>query len=138
LTVLLQELERKKLGQADRPRASTAKVRGRHVPAAIRREVWARDGGRCGFVGTQGRCAERGFLEFHHVIPFAEGGLTTVDNLQLRCRAHNAHEAAQHFGPSMFRESSIDFSSVRTELAVCASSSCGDCDYSRRFSLLDD
>jgi hypothetical protein len=45
-------------------------------------------------VGTHGRCSERGFLEFHHVIPFADGGETSVANLELRCRAHNQHEAA--------------------------------------------
>ena len=45
--------------------------------------------------GTTSRCAETGFLEFHHVIPFAAGGTATVDNLELRCRAHNAHEARE-------------------------------------------
>ncbi len=43
--------------------------------------------------GTRGPCAERGFLEFHHMTPFAEGGEATVANLQLRCRAHNQYEA---------------------------------------------
>lgn len=99
LTLLLHELERKKLAHVERPRQEArANVRGRHVPAAVRRAVWARDGGQCAFVGTAGRCTERGFLEIHHVIPFAEGGPTTVDNLQLRCRAHNAYEAKAYFG----------------------------------------
>jgi len=39
-----------------------------------------------------------GFLVFHHVVPFADGLKTTVANLQLRCRAHNAHEAERRFG----------------------------------------
>ena len=101
LTVLLQDLERRKLAQVERPRQATSSTaRTRHVPAAVRREVWERDDGRCAFVGTNGRCDERGFLEFHHVIPFAEGGATTSDNLELQCRAHNAHEASEHFGPA--------------------------------------
>lgn len=54
--------------------------------------MWARDGGRCAFVGADGRCNEVGFLEFHHVTPFAVGGATDAENLQLRCRAHNAYE----------------------------------------------
>jgi hypothetical protein len=66
--------------------------------------VWQRDDSRCAFVGTEGRCAERGFLEFHHVVPFAEGGAATADNIQLRCRAHNAYEAEQFFGPLVARE----------------------------------
>lgn len=36
--------------------------------------------------------------------PFAEGGETTVENLELRCRAHNAYEAAQYFGAAFSRE----------------------------------
>jgi hypothetical protein len=74
------------------------------VPAAVRRDVWVRDEGRCAFVGTHGRCHERSFLEFHHVEPFADGGATTAGNLQLRCRAHNAYEAMLYFGPSVVRE----------------------------------
>jgi hypothetical protein len=58
----------------------------------VKREVWARDGGQCTFVGAAGRCTERGFVEYHHLIPFADGGETDVSNLQLRCRAHNAFE----------------------------------------------
>jgi hypothetical protein len=53
---------------------------------------------RCAFVGTDGRCRETGQLEFHHVVPFARGGPTSAANLQLRCRAHSAFEAAQEFG----------------------------------------
>jgi hypothetical protein len=110
LTVLLQDLERRKLAQVERPRQATSSpARSRHVPAAVRREVWKRDDGRCAFVGTNGRCDERGFLEFHHVIPFAEGGATTSANLQLRCRSHNAHEANEYFGASLLRERSIGY-----------------------------
>ena len=106
LTLLLRDLERTKLARAVRPGSSalSATHGSRHVPAAVRREVWARDAGQCAFGGVQGRCVERGFLEFHHVIPFADGGETTTDNLQLRCRAHNAYEAKQYFGASFLRE----------------------------------
>ena len=54
---------------------------------------WQRDRGRCRFEGLRGRCAEAGFLEYHHVVPFAEGGETSANNLELRCRAHNQYEA---------------------------------------------
>jgi hypothetical protein len=61
--------------------------------------VSRRDGERCTFVGEGGRrCSERGFLEFHHVMPFAVGGLSTVANLALRCAAHNRYEAALYYG----------------------------------------
>ena len=45
-----------------------------------------------------GRCRETGFLEIHHVVPYAAGGQTVVENLELRCRAHNAYEADLYFG----------------------------------------
>lgn len=70
----------------------------RHIPAAVKRQVWTRDEGRCAFVGTAGRCTETAFLEFHHRIPFAEGGEAMTANIELRCKAHNNHEARQWFG----------------------------------------
>ena len=41
----------------------------RHIPASVKRDVWRRDEGRCAYVGREGRCTERGFLEYHHVRP---------------------------------------------------------------------
>lgn len=72
--------------------APSSTRRSRHVPAAVRRVVWSRDQGRCAFVGERGRCTETGRLEFHHLVPFADGGPTSAENLALRCRAHNAYE----------------------------------------------
>jgi hypothetical protein len=105
LTLLLKKAERTKLAAAVRPRVRVpAKGPSRHIPAAVKREVWARDAGQCAFVGTNGRCTERGFLEFHHVVPFAAGGLATTENIQLRCRGHNGYEAELFFGPLFARE----------------------------------
>ncbi len=98
LTLLIADLSKTKFAAADRPRTGReVKRRSRHVAAAVRREVWRRDGGRCAFRGDQGRCRETGFLEFHHVVPYAKGGATTSENLELRCRTHNAYEAEQQF-----------------------------------------
>jgi 5-methylcytosine-specific restriction endonuclease McrA len=94
LTVLVEQLERTKLASTRRPKITpTPTATSRHVPAAVKRAVWERDGGRCAFVGADGRCGETGCLEFHHTVPFAAGGRTDVENLQLRCRPHNAYEA---------------------------------------------
>jgi hypothetical protein len=51
-------------------------------------------------------CSETGFLEFHHVVPYAKGGEATPSNIELRCRAHNAYEAEQQFGTLFVREQS--------------------------------
>jgi hypothetical protein len=70
----------------------------RTIPAAVRRQVRVRDGDRCAFVGPEGRCTEKGLLQFHHVIPFADGGTATVENIELRCAPHNRYEADEWFG----------------------------------------
>jgi hypothetical protein len=100
LAALLQDLAKKKFAAAENPRPSRGTAPGsRHVPAEVKRAVWLRDLGRCAFVGTEGRrCAERGFLEFHHVQPYAAGGEASVGNVQLRCRRHNDYEARAYFG----------------------------------------
>ena len=99
LTLLHEDVMRKKAGYSDCPRTTRPLIaRSRHVPRAVRREVWKRDGGQCAFVGIGGRCTERGLLEFHHLLPFADDGPPTSTNLQLRCRAHNAYEAQLWFG----------------------------------------
>jgi hypothetical protein len=99
LTLLLMQLERRKVGATGAPRAARDVALGsRHIPAAVRREVWARDGGQCAFVGAAGRCNERGFLEFHHVAPYAAGCDARVETIALRCRAHNQYEAMLDFG----------------------------------------
>src|SRR5690554_251317 len=81
-----------------RPPAAPAR---RHVSAAIRREVWARDAGRCAYTDHRGRrCPETGGLELHHREAHALGGTDTVDNLELRCPPHNLLAAEQDFGRS--------------------------------------
>jgi 5-methylcytosine-specific restriction endonuclease McrA len=96
LSLLVDQLIRTKCAGVRTPRRTEVTVgRGRHIPAAVKREVWQRDGGRCVFAGGHGFCGETAFLEYHHVVPFAAGGPTDVGNLQLRCRAHNAYESAE-------------------------------------------
>jgi hypothetical protein len=100
LTALLASLAQEKFAAAEKPRPAGATAAGsRHIPAEVKRAVWLRDLGRCAFVGTNGRrCAERGFMEFHHVRPYIAGGEATVRNIQLRCRNHNGYEARVFFG----------------------------------------
>lgn len=121
LTLLLDDLARKKLAATDRPRPSRGSSPGsRHIPAEVKRAVLLRDGERCAYVGKNGRCKERGFLEFHHVTPYAAGGEATVDGIELRCRSHNQYEAKLYFGPSKtigddgnVREPSALYGSIR-------------------------
>ena len=101
LTDLIANLERRKFAATDKPRPSqTSGESDRLVAAEVRRAVWHRDKGRCAFIADDGRrCESRSRLEFHHIRPHAASGPATVDNIALRCAAHNRYEAAVYFGP---------------------------------------
>jgi hypothetical protein len=106
LDALIARLEQRRFaaGPRSRPRHGRAQANGRYVPAAVRRAVWRRDGGRCTFVSERGRrCAARTRLEFDHIEPMARGGESTVTGLRLRCRAHNQYEAERRFGCEFMR-----------------------------------
>ena len=80
------------------PEAATASNR-RRIPAAVRRAMWERDGGHCAFVDERGvRCPATAAIEFHHQQPFARGGSDTIDNISLRCRAHNGGSGGAGLG----------------------------------------
>jgi hypothetical protein len=116
LSELIDAHTRRKMAVVRRPAKTPAVTAGtrpantRHVAAEVKRTVWTRDAGRCAFVGATGhRCGERAFLEYHHVVPYAVGGETTIANIQLRCRAHNGYEAAVFFGADRNRALSWAF-----------------------------
>ena len=66
---------------------------GRAIPAAVKREVWQRDGGRCRYVDphTGRRCTSRHLLQIDHVVPYTLGGGSDPANLRLLCHAHHRH-----------------------------------------------
>jgi hypothetical protein len=71
----------------------------RHVPAHVKRTVWARAGGRCEWpVASGGVCGSTLRLEFDHIQPRARGGPSTVENLRLACAVHNQFAARLVFG----------------------------------------
>ena len=101
--------EGRKLASQEGPKGRPGKSLGeenqsRYIPKEIRKAVWERDEGRCAFRSIKGRwCTERRFVEFHHIIPFAWRGETTIDNIELRCRTHNAYEGELIFGKVLRR-----------------------------------
>jgi hypothetical protein len=102
LRVLIEQLVKDKYAVTTRPRSGRTRADDAREPSAdVKRAVYVRDRGRCAFVGADGhKCGERGFVEFHHLIPYAAGGRPTVENIELRCRAHNGYEAEVFFGPA--------------------------------------
>jgi len=69
------------------------------IPAAVKREVWIRDGGRCQRpLEGGGICGSTHRLQFDHVVPRARGGKANVANLRLLCQPCNLLAARQLFG----------------------------------------
>jgi len=84
VTEKLQRLEARRFALTATPRrtlgGTDTRAANRHVPAAVRRAVFRRDGGQCRFVDRQGRrCPARSGLELHHRHPYACGGDHAVD-----------------------------------------------------------
>jgi 5-methylcytosine-specific restriction endonuclease McrA len=70
----------------------------RQIPAALRREVFERDGHRCTYTGTTGKqCGSRHDLELDHIQPWAMRGKHELDNLRVLCATHNQHRAKNAF-----------------------------------------
>jgi 5-methylcytosine-specific restriction endonuclease McrA len=103
ITEKLERIEAKRFGKARQPRKELAETdttpASRHIPAAVRRAVYARDGGRCTFRDKNGRrCAKRHDLEFHHKKPFGRGGDHSPSNVTLLCKMHNTLMAELDYG----------------------------------------
>jgi 5-methylcytosine-specific restriction endonuclease McrA len=99
LEIAAAQLEKRKFAVTSRPGRSRGGTSARYVPAAVRRAVRERDGSRCSFVSDSGkRCPACRFLEFDHAEAVARGGGSTVENVRLRCRAHNQYAAERMFG----------------------------------------
>lgn len=99
LEVLHAQLLKDKAAQVakPRPRNQAVEAKGRYIPASVKREVWRRDEGRCAFLAPDGtKCGSGDGVEFHHVRPYAAGGEASVDNIEMRCRAHNGFEWERH------------------------------------------
>ncbi len=100
LDLLLAAHEKKK-GIVKKPRASPPRppASTRHIPAEVKRAVWARDGRCCQWqLASGGVCGSTTRLELDHIVPLARGGASTVGNLRVICGFHNQLAARQAFG----------------------------------------
>jgi 5-methylcytosine-specific restriction endonuclease McrA len=116
LDLAITQLEKQKFGAPSRPRRDRGdrSANPRYIPLHVRRAVWKRDGGQCTFVGENGRrCEARRPLEFDHVLEVARGGEASVDDIRLRCRAHNQYTAERTFGSEFMRHKRIAAAEAR-------------------------
>jgi len=69
------------------------------IPLPTRDAVFARDHGRCTFVGSDGkRCDTTIRLHVDHIKPVARGGNNDIANLRLLCAWHNRLQAERILG----------------------------------------
>lgn len=96
LDVLALVRERQRAHQTKLDRAHNAlrmeseprRQRRGHLSRELKLAVWERDGGRCS------QCGSTFDLQYDHIIPFAMGGATTLENLQLMCSLCNQKKGA--------------------------------------------
>jgi 5-methylcytosine-specific restriction endonuclease McrA len=130
LRIQRKQLERRRHGSQKRKSAPVAAGDTRHIPAAVRREVFEREGGTCAFVGEEGRrCGSSDRLEYQHIVPFACGGPSTPENITLFCQPHNLLQAKKDFGEDHVTEkravsalTRLGYPRAQAELAVRAAS----------------
>jgi 5-methylcytosine-specific restriction endonuclease McrA len=116
LDARIREVEKQKLAATSQPRKARRSSRNpRHIPADVRRAVWKRDGARCTFVSESGRrCEATKGLQFDHALEVARGGEATVQDIRLRCWAHNQFAAECTFGTDFMRHKRIAAAEART------------------------
>ena len=80
-------------------KSQNKKLIQRAIPAKIRKDIWARDQGRCTYVNpkTGRRCNSKYLLQVDHIKPFALGGGSEKENLRLLCAGHNRFRSEQTF-----------------------------------------
>jgi hypothetical protein len=125
VTEKLERLESKRFAKTKAPRKSLddtdTSATSRHIPAAVKRAVYARDKGQCTFVGKNGRrCTERDRLEFHHRNPYGRGGRHSVGNIRLTCKAHNGYFAERDYGKEVMARYRRSASRISEPAAVYA------------------
>jgi 5-methylcytosine-specific restriction endonuclease McrA len=96
------KIEAPKVADQSLPPVETASVpkAKRYVPRVTKDALWNRETGRCSFIDpkTKRRCPSRHALQIEHIVPFAKGGTSDLQNLTLLCQAHNQYSAIQSFG----------------------------------------
>ena len=88
LDLLIEQVKKERFATGRKARQAPVEradgATSRHIPDAIKREVYERDGARCTFTDEHGRrCGETGALEFDHLDGFARTRLHRADRIRL-------------------------------------------------------
>jgi hypothetical protein len=120
LDALIERVEKDRFAMGRKPRRKAtsndgATAKSRHIPNAIKREVYARDGGRCTFEDASGRrCDATDALEYDHIDGFARVQVHSADRIRLLCRAHNQHAAEKMYGRALVERARATSAATRS------------------------
>jgi hypothetical protein len=103
---LILDRDRKRKGLVANPRPAPADTPAEpgasYIPAAVRREVWQRDQGRCQWkLDSGGICGSRLRVELDHVNLKCRGARPVASELRLLCRSHNDLAAREALGDTV-------------------------------------
>jgi len=120
-------LEKRKHAATEHPRAPRRQKPGSRRPSAhVKRAVRKRDKGRCTHVDASGRrCEARSNLQYDHILEYARGGEATVDNIRLRCPAHNRLAAERTYGAGFMQHKIEKAAAARAAAARAAAAGAG-------------
>jgi hypothetical protein len=84
------------------PAAAVECANPRHVPAAVRREVFLRDEGKCQWpLADRGICGSTHRVELDHIVPVGRGGRSTASQMRTLCKFHNDLAAREVYGDEL-------------------------------------
>ena len=99
LSEVIKRMASECVKREERPIRSSRAPALEPTKASISRDIRQRDEGKCTYIDKHGRrCGSEHFLEEDHILPKAIGGEYSVENIRLRCRAHNQRHAIDSFG----------------------------------------
>jgi hypothetical protein len=99
---LLLARHRERRGIGAKPTRNGRSAAPGRVSAAVKRDVWARDGGCCQWpIEGGGICGSTLRLELDHVVPRGRGGTPEAANIRLLCRFHNQFTARATYGDDL-------------------------------------
>jgi hypothetical protein len=82
--------KRKVMAQKAKPVSLGKVIKRQPIPNAVKHEVVKREAFQCSFKSQEGvRCQTKRWLNFHHQLEVANGGLNTASNLTFLCTSHH-------------------------------------------------
>jgi 5-methylcytosine-specific restriction endonuclease McrA len=129
LESLVRDLEKRKCGKSEKPRAPKRPKSPHTISMHVKQEVYERDQGQCTFTNEEGRrCPSRGNLEYEHIHPKGRAALEgraaalTAADVRLLCHEHNQLMAERFYGATFMQHKRDTSAAARMPALALAAS----------------